>query len=118
MAGIDLSGLKNAQFADVQYRMSRINAFAKNNNVKTEKKNEIQLRQSCKEMESLFVSQLLKEMRTTIPKSGLIDGGSAEDIYTSMLDEQYSKEIAQNGSLGLAESLYRQLSEKIPDNKK
>ena len=111
-----MSGLKNMQFADVQYRMNKLNTFAKS--VETKKKNEIQLRESCKEMESLFVSQLLKEMRATIPKSGFIDGGNAEDIYTSMLDEQYAKEIAQNGSLGLAETLYRQLGEKLSETDK
>ena len=111
-----ISVLNNIELADVQYRMNRMNAIPKNDVSNTGKKNEAELMQSCKEMESLFVSQLMKEMRATIPKSGFLDGGNAENIYTSMLDDQYAKEIAQNGSLGLADSLYRQLSEKLIKN--
>jgi flagellar protein FlgJ len=64
----------------------------------------------CREMESLFINYLLKEMRATIDKSGLIDGGQAEEIYTSMLDAELAKEIAGRGGIGLYKLLWDQLA--------
>ena len=67
------------------------------------------LRKACEDMESLFVHQLLKEMRATIPKSELFGKSHARDIYTGMLDGRLAQEIAQNRGLGLSALLMRQL---------
>ena len=60
------------------------------------------LKEACAELESVFISYLLKEMRATIPKTGLISGGRAEEIYTSMLDSEISKEMASQRGIGLS----------------
>ncbi|MBU4316039.1 MAG: rod-binding protein [Proteobacteria bacterium] len=75
------------------------------------------LKKVCQAFESLFVAQVMKEMRATVPKNELFDGGQAEEIYTSMLDEKLSEEIATNGSLGLAKKLYESLSETLANSK-
>ncbi len=76
-----------------------------------------QLRKACVDMESLFIHQLLKEMRATIPKSGLFGKSHAQDIYTGMLDGRMAQEISQNRGLGLSAMLMRQLGaiESPPD---
>jgi Rod binding domain-containing protein len=51
----------------------------------TADKDDPKLRAACAEMESLFISHLIKEMRATVEKSGFIDGGQAEEIFTSLL---------------------------------
>ena len=63
------------------------------------------LRKACAEMESLFVNQLMTEMRKTVQKTGLIDGGMSEEIYTSMLDSALAREAAESGGIGLARQL-------------
>jgi flagellar protein FlgJ len=68
------------------------------------------LKKACAEFESLFMFYLLKEMRATIPKSGFISGGSAEEIYTSMLDTQLAKELALKGGIGLSTILFDRLN--------
>lgn len=68
-----------------------------------------QLKKACGEMESLFVYYLLKEMRSTIPKSGFMSGGKAEEVYTSMLDEQLAKELSSKRGIGLSSILLEQL---------
>ncbi len=57
---------------------------------------------ACAEFESLFINHLLKEMRATITKAGLIDGGNAEGIYTAMLDAELARNLAQRGGIGLS----------------
>jgi Rod binding domain-containing protein len=54
---------------------------------------------------------MLKELRATVNKSGLMDGGKAEELYTSLMDTQMSREMAAQGGIGLAEMLYRQMME-------
>jgi flagellar protein FlgJ len=60
-------------------------------------------------MESLFVNYLLQELRATVDKSGFIGGGRAEEIFTSMLDVELSKEISASGGIGLSSMLLKQL---------
>jgi flagellar protein FlgJ len=68
-----------------------------------------ELRDACRQMESLFIHHLFKEMRATIPKSGFISGGRAEEIYTSMLDAEMATKISTRGGIGLSEMLLHQL---------
>lgn len=77
------------------------------------------LRKTCSELESLFIFQLLKEMRATIPKSGYLSGGKGEEIYTSMLDAQVARDLAAERGIGLSSFFENQLQGKssVPDKK-
>jgi Rod binding domain-containing protein len=67
--------------------------------------------EQCQEFESIFVKMMLKEMRKSVDKSdSLLSGGWAEDIYSDMLDDEYSKSMAKNAGFGLADQLYKQLA--------
>lgn len=74
------------------------------------KQDEKGLRDACAEFESLFIYQIVKQMRRTILKSGLNDGGKGEEIFTSMMDEELSKQIASRQGLGLKDVLIEQLT--------
>ena len=67
------------------------------------------LKKACEDFESIFISQLLKVMRQTIPKSGLLDGGSQQDAYLSLFDEELSKSLAKKGGIGLGKILYQNI---------
>ncbi len=67
------------------------------------------LQAACRDMESLFLSYLFKEMRATINKSGFISGGKAEEIFTSLLDVEISKKMSDAGGIGLSSILLKQL---------
>lgn len=68
------------------------------------------LREACSEFEALFINLLLKELRATVGKSGLMDGGRAEEVYTGMMDTEMARDLAAKGGIGLADILYRQLA--------
>jgi len=80
--------------------------------------NDPQLRKACSELESLFIAYLLKEMRTTIPKSDFINGGRAEEIYTSMLDSEMARDLSAKGGIGLSSILLDQLGRRQESVKK
>lgn len=88
--------------ADQEYKRS-VNV---NNKRPVDKK----LMDVCIEMESIFVSRMLKEMRNTVPKQKLIDGGYAEKIFEDMLYDDYALNISKTSNLGLGRMLYNELS--------
>ena len=80
-------------------------------------KNLKKLETACKEMESLFVQEMLKSMRRAVAKSELFHGGRAEEIYTSLYDQQISQKIVEADGVGLYRMLYDQLKERLPESK-
>lgn len=67
------------------------------------------LKKACRDFESLFVNYMLKEMRQTVPQDGMLGGGQAEKMYTSMMDSEVAKEISRQRGLGLAPMMYHQM---------
>ena len=67
------------------------------------------LEKTCSELESLFISYLLKQMRATVPKSGFMGGGQAEEIYSSMLDAQLARELSRERGIGISSLLLNRL---------
>jgi len=65
---------------------------------------------ACTQFEAIFLQQMLSEMRKSVPKSGLLPTGFAEDVHAAMFDQAVAEAGARRGMLGIAENLYRQLS--------
>src|SRR6056297_3267239 len=72
-------------------------------------KNE-KLKETCSDFQAIFVKQMLDSMRKTVNKSGLLEGGQAEEIFEDMLYDEYAQSISKNGDIGLDDMLYKQLS--------
>lgn len=66
------------------------------------------LKAAAKEMESLFINEMLKVMRES---SGTPSGGFGGDTYASMFDTELSKVLAERG-FGLSESITKGLTAK------
>jgi len=64
---------------------------------------------ACTEMESLFIQNMFKEMRASIPKGGLMSGGKAEEMFTDMLDAEMAKTFSASGGIGLSSMVRGQL---------
>jgi flagellar protein FlgJ len=92
-----------------QYHQQRLGSAFKSVNSSETGQSDSKLQATCREMESLFLTYLLKEMRATVDKSGFISGGKAEEIFTSMLDVELSKRMSDAGGIGLSSLLFRQL---------
>ena len=66
------------------------------------------LKGAAKQFEALFMNMIMKSMREASPQDGILDNQQTK-MYTSMLDQQLSQNLASRG-VGLAEVLIRQLS--------
>ena len=109
-----LSALPELVPVNQVYHNQRIGSSLKSINYHTADKDDSRLRAACAEMESLFLSHLLKEMRATVEKSGFISGGQAEEIFTSLLDVEISKKMSAAGGIGLSAILLEQLGGEVP----
>ena len=61
------------------------------------------------EFESLLINEMLKAMRKTVNKTGLIDGGMTEDIFGDMLYTEYSKSFSKSKTFGVSDMIYKQM---------
>ncbi|MDA3901585.1 MAG: rod-binding protein [Spirochaetes bacterium] len=77
---------------------------------KNERPRDKKLWDTCIEFESIFVGQMLNEMRKTVHKGELLNGGHAEKIFEDLLYDEYAKSVSKNSDLGIAKMLYTQLS--------
>ena len=82
----------------------------------TAKQDEAALRKTCQEFEAIFVQSMFKAMRSTVPAGGLFQGGMAQDSFQDMMDLEVAKASAEQGRLGIAEALYRQLHRDVEDD--
>jgi Rod binding domain-containing protein len=64
---------------------------------------------SAKEFESVFISQFLGTMFSGIPTDGPFGGGQGEEMFRSMMVNEYGKSIESRGGFGLANAVTRQL---------
>ncbi|MEE8589735.1 MAG: rod-binding protein [Spirochaetia bacterium] len=62
------------------------------------------------EFEAIFIKQMLNVMRKSVAKTGLLDGGMAEEFFEDMLYDEYASSMAESGSFGISDMIYRQLN--------
>ncbi len=67
------------------------------------------VRRAAEEFEAVFISQMLAPMFQGLESDELFGGGPGEDIYRSVLVEEYGKSIARAGGIGLADTIQREI---------
>lgn len=68
------------------------------------------IQEAAEAFESYFLQIMLREMRKTVPENDLIPKSQAEQIFTEMLDEEMSVEMARAGGIGLSQKIIQQLT--------
>jgi len=73
------------------------------------------LRQSTREFEALYVNEMFKAMRKTIPEGGLIEKSMSQDIYQEMIDMERARSTSDGNGIGLGKAMFDQLRYLIED---
>ncbi len=68
-----------------------------------------QAKKVAQDFEGLFIGMMLKSMRETVGKDKLTDGGHGEEIYRSMLDQEYVDATVKRGGFGLARHIEKDI---------
>ena len=64
---------------------------------------------ASKEYESVFISQFLGSMFSGIQTDSLTGGGQGEEMFRSLMINEYGKSLEQRGGFGLAAQMKAQL---------
>ncbi len=67
-----------------------------------------ELMDACKSFESYLVTQVMKQVKSTVAKSD-DDEGEYMTYFGDMLYEKYAEDITESGNLGIAQQLYESM---------
>ena len=67
------------------------------------------LRRTCQQFEAIFIQQLFKGMRSTVPAGDLLENDRSIQIFQDLRDQQVAEDMARKQGLGIADALLRQL---------
>jgi flagellar protein FlgJ len=75
----------------------------------TEKQRQ-QAKKVSQDFEALFVGMMLKSMRSTVGKDKLTGGGHGDEVFRSMLDQEYAAvSVKRGGRLGIAKIIEKDI---------
>jgi flagellar protein FlgJ len=68
-----------------------------------------ELYKAAQALEGVFVQEMYKAMRTTVPTNPILPESGGEEMFTSLLDEHLAADTPQQWDNGLSSAIYRQL---------
>lgn len=71
------------------------------------------LKDTSGKLEGIFVEQLFKAMRDTVPQDGIADGGQGEEIFTGLMDQKLADEVPAQWKRGIADALVKELRPRV-----
>ena len=74
-------------------------------------KNLAKAEKSAEDFEAFFLTKMMETMFDGVSTDGMFGGGHAEKIYRSMLLDEYGKEMAKVGTVGVKQSVMRSILE-------
>lgn len=69
----------------------------------------IQARKAAEDFEAFFIAQTMEAMFAGIETDGPFGGGHAEQMFRSMLSQEYGKTMARGAGIGIADQVYREI---------
>lgn len=71
------------------------------------------MRKAAADLQGVFVQQLYKVMRETVPtEGGLVDQSHGEEIFAGLMDERLAADTGTRWHRGLGDAIYRALRQK------
>jgi flagellar protein FlgJ len=71
-----------------------------------------QLRKACNQFEGIILKLLYRQMKASLPDSGLIEKSSAREMFEEMLDDTLMDQASKRG-MGISDMMYKQLRSKM-----
>jgi flagellar protein FlgJ len=69
------------------------------------------LERACSEFESIFITYMLKSMRSAVTEDGLLGNSNESKIIRSMFDENLALGMAKGQGMGLGKMLFESLKD-------
>ena len=66
-------------------------------------------RQAAEDFEAVFLSQMLSHMFAGVETGGPFGGGHAEEVFRSVMVDEYGKMMARSGGVGIADNVMSEI---------
>lgn len=86
-------------------------AAASQNLQHADTKNMDKINHAAKEFEAVFISQMMSHMFESVEVDPMFGGGQGEEMFRSMMVDEYGKQLAGAGGIGIAEQVTAKLIE-------
>lgn len=70
------------------------------------------MKEIANDFEAMLFRQMLKEMRKSIPKDGIIESSFSTEMYTDIADDHLAKQLAESNEMGIDKLIYDELKER------
>ena len=64
-------------------------------------------REAAQQFEGFFIGQMMEHMMSGVEVDPMFGGGTGEETWRSMLNQEYGKQIAKSGKLGIADNVMK-----------
>ena len=81
---------------------------------KNESQARLRLKEACSEFESVFITHMLKSMRSAVGQNGIIGNSHESKIFKAMFDENLALGISKSGGIGIGSVLIESIEEQSP----
>lgn len=78
----------------------------------SEQKDARALKKAAQDLEQVFLSMMLKTMRNSIPKAGLLEESNQRKIFEDMMYDEYAGQMARAGGIGLADMIVSEFEQR------
>jgi peptidoglycan hydrolase FlgJ len=72
-------------------------------------KNKKAVHEAAVKFEAMYMTEMLGHMFAGLKSDGPFDGGHGEQIFRSLMTEQYGKIVAESGQTGISASLEKEM---------
>ena len=74
-------------------------------------KEQARVKEAAKDFEAVFITQMLSHMFSGLDVDPMFGGGQGEEMFRSMMVEEYGKQMAEQGGMGIADHVQAKLIE-------
>ena len=72
-------------------------------------KNQAKIKATAQDFEAFFVTHAFEDMYGDLSSDPLFGGGEAENIFRSFLLQEYGKQVAKTGGIGVSDMVQKRL---------
>jgi Rod binding domain-containing protein len=76
---------------------------------KVDAKDQAAIKATAEDFEAFFVTHAFEDMFADLSSDPLFGGGEGEDIFRSFLLQEYGKQVAKAGGIGVSDRVQKQL---------
>ena len=91
------------------FPLDRLGALRQGSPLSTNAKDEAAAKLAAQDFEAFFVTHSFEDMFADMSADPLFGGGEGEEMFKSLLLQEYGKQVAKTGGIGVSDMVQKQL---------